>query len=281
MISDPVFTKKKEMFQYSSRNVRLDVKVLLTSGFLPCYEPFMGDRHSFLFVFPIEKRFSMRNLWRNTLLGFCGVLVAGLSIAVPAAAQETVYAKNGFFIGGVYASLSLGGGLNGRDVLADSDETIIIPSLRRGSGFGIIFGRSMEGMRFEIVYQQTKHDAFWQGFIETSTNHIVDLNMKYCFMRKSIVQPFLLLGIGGEWFSVPDGSASDTLVGDSSYRGVTFNPGGGLAFYVHPRVAISASAGYRIMLVGKARGVTRKFKDVKDSVIGSGPNLTAGLTVTF
>lgn len=225
----------------------------------------------------------MKNGWRNVCWVLGTVLLAWSVLVAPAAAQKGPRAKNGFYIGGYYASLSLGGGLNGEDVLYDAEELIVIPKLRPGSGFGIIFGRRTGNAAVEIIYQQTKNDAEWLGAIGESMNHVIDLNMKYFMFGKSIVQPFLLLGLGGEWFSVPGGSATlDGLTsGDSSYRGFTFTPGGGLAFYPIPRLALSVGAGYRFMLVGKVRGVMGTFKSLEDSVIGSGPNLTAGITLTF
>ena len=223
----------------------------------------------------------MKHVWRNVSLVLCSTLLAWFVLAVPAAGQGMERARNGFYIGGFYASLGLGGGFNGTDVLTDAEETIIIPKLQTASGFGIVFGRRTGDLGIDITFQQTKHDAFWQGFVERSTNNVIELNVKYFMMRRSMVQPFLLLGLGGDWFTVPNGSASDTDVGDASYRGFTFTPGCGLAFYVVPRVSLSVSAGYRFMLLGMAKGVAGTFKNIEDTTIGSGLNFTAGMTVTF
>jgi hypothetical protein len=203
----------------------------------------------------------------------------------PAAAQSTTYAKEGVYVGALLwpATTIEGNDFDGDHILFDANQVILIPRLNSAEGLGFVFGGRFRSGGVEIGYLRATHRASFGSARGTSRSHVVNVDGRYYFASGTRIQPNLSGGLAIPWLITEEGSASPTDVGDATILGVGVNVGGGLAVYVHPRVAISGGYNYRLMVFPRAKGVSGSFQDIDDEVEprAKGANLTLSVTFTL
>lgn len=222
-------------------------------------------------------------IWGLVLILLFGMGSAGMGSAV--SAEEKYYAKQGTYIGLTLPYNAINGNFDGESFLSRQSEIILVPKVESSFGWGILLGGRRQKWAGELSYLRSTHDVTWLGAKGEATYNIVSLDFKRYFLVDGPVQPYFLLGwIPYASFVVKDGSASSSGdVGDATFTALLtgLNLGGGLAFYLHPRVSLNGGIIYRLILFGDAEGVEGVTAPIEDPLSGSGLNLNVGIAFTF
>ncbi len=174
--------------------------------------------------------------------------------------------------------------------LTDSTPDLIaLPEMDPGVGFAIGLGyRFSKDLAFEISYEFMEHntDATWftGAPVGDATIQSFSANAKYYFLSDGPIQPLVLVGVYVPWLDIDNGSLreSDFAVGDASLWGIGANIGGGLNFYLTPKVALTAEMGWRFVFYTRAEGISDvEGRPEPDNIDGSGFFARAGVAITF
>ena len=139
---------------------------------------------------------------RNSLIGFYSFGVSLFSfilfsMPLGVLGQEEPFAKNGFYIGGIFPFNHIGGDFDGEMVLVGNNEAIVVPEFDSGVGFGFAIGGRFNQAALELNYLRSRHDVSFQGFeFGEADYNLVNFNGKIFFNVHQPAQPFLLAGIG-------------------------------------------------------------------------------------
>lgn len=212
------------------------------------------------------------------------VLIVAGGIFSPVHTEDLFSAKNGLYVGGTWAYSTLKGDFDGEDALTATNEAVLIPKVEDGTGWGAFIGGRGPEAAVELSYQQTKHDVTFGICEGEATYHIVSLDFKKYFLPHSKAQPYFLIGFNYPWLVVKDAAAGSEggsiEVGDAKFYGIGLDVGGGISYYVHPRVALNLGVMYRWIEFISAEG-TDECRDMDKSLNGSGINMTGGASFTF
>jgi hypothetical protein len=209
------------------------------------------------------------------------VLLSTLSISTGVLAQDTPYAKDGLYAGFNISYNTISGDFDGNSFLASATEIIIIPKVEGGVGFGALLGLRFGKGALELSYQRSEHDATWLGAKGTVAYNIVDIDFKLYPSINSQLQPYLLVGMGIPWLVVHDGAATAFEVSDATLLGIGLNIGGGLAYYIQPKICVNGGIIYRWINYSSATGVSSASNDIEGGLDGSGLTLKIGIAFTF
>ncbi len=231
---------------------------------------------------------------KNTLLGrgmrsilskkvgfWTVVLLSTLSISTGVLAQDTSYVKEGVYVGFNLTFNTISGDFDGNSLLASATEIILIPKVESSVGFGALVGMRFKKGALELSYQKSEHDATWLGTKGTVAYNAIDIDFKIYPSVESQMQPYLLLGMGIPWLVVHDGAATFAAVGDATLRGLGFNIGGGISYYLQPTICVNGGVIYRWISYSTATGVSGVSNTIQDGLGGSGLTLKAGVTFSF
>lgn len=223
----------------------------------------------------------------SKVVGFLSVLLIFMfGVTFRVSAEEKFYAKEGFYMGITLPYNTIGGDFEGNSMLIGPDEIILVPKVEGDFGWGIALGGRGKKWAGELSYLRSTHNVTWLGAQGEAVYNLVTLDFKRYFLVDKSVQPYILLGwIPSAWLTVKDGSA-DVFgrVGDATFIEIFsagLDLGGGLAFYLHPRVAINTGILYRLVYFATAEGVIGEPGDIEDSLNASGLSYNVGLTFTF
>lgn len=224
---------------------------------------------------------------RFNLLKIMGIWVVismsmlGMAFTV-SAEEKKYYAKKGFYVGVTVPYNTIGGDFDGETALIAPGEVILVPKVESNYGWGILIGGRGPSSAIELSYLRSTHDVTWLGAKGEADYNMVNLDFKGFFLADKPTQPYLLLGLCFPWLVVKDASA-DVYgdVGDATFKGIGLNLGGGLAYYLHPKVSISGGVIYRWISYGSAEGVSGTDRDMEDRLGGSGLNFNVMTTFTF
>ena len=209
------------------------------------------------------------------------ILFFTFGIASSVTAQENYYAKDGLYIGFNIPFNNIGGDFNGDTFLTDGFQVILIPEVESSSGLGISVGGRFSELAFELNYLSSTHDATFLGAKGEADYNMVNLDFKYYYSADKRFQPNLLFGLCVPWLVVKDGSSDGVDVGDATFQGFGLNIGGGIAYYINPRVSISGGVIYRWISYHSAEGVSGGSQQLDDNLDGSGIDFNVGITYTF
>lgn len=222
----------------------------------------------------------------NICLLWCLVLVC------PARAGESEYVKDGYYLGAMLTHNNMSGdfeGLSayyGKGDLDDeivNEDVIFVPEVDNGVGFGIVLGRRLDKLSFEVGYQRTAHDTLFDD--SDAAYNVVDLNVKIDVFAKDRLRPYVLLGGGLSWLTIenntfePDNSTPDPEDGtwdDTKFSGFCLNAGVGVAYYFDPQWALMAGLIHRWNWFNYGDGASLD-PDLKERAL----SLTIGLAYTF
>jgi hypothetical protein len=206
-----------------------------------------------------------------------------LTLPLAAAAQST--AKPGLYVGvrGAPDTMIQGDAFDGVTFFtsAESREVTVLPELSSATGLAVAVGWRGGRGAIEAGYARGVHRGTFDREAHRSVLSSIDLTGKAFLFKDSVVQPFVLGGFGFPWLSVEDGSATTTQLGDAVFRGGSVTAGGGVAVYVHPRVALTIGYDYRFLWLLRAKGVVSPYEELDPSVRGRMRNVTAGASFTF
>jgi hypothetical protein len=199
------------------------------------------------------------------------------------------YPKRGFYAGGGLwqSKPHQGGGFDGLHGFVDRNTgtVIAVPTLSDTQSLDVVFGWRFDRDAADMRYARQHHSGEWYVLSPyllsfDATYHEFDIDGRRYFAPASRVQPFVSGGVVFQWLQVKEGSISATLteVGDATLTGVSFQGGGGVTFYVHPRVGIGGGLTYRFEMFTRGRGVGGSWEDTETLY---GRRLRFGGTATF
>jgi hypothetical protein len=206
---------------------------------------------------------------------------------------EEYPAKEGFFLGVIIPYSGISGDFTGEQALVvpDKGELFAVPDVKGSFGIGILLGgRFHRPAEFavELSYIWSKHDISFLGAKGKANYKIVNLDYKFYVSSEKQIQPYLLLGWCIPWLVVEDGAVQVYSSGTSSVGDATFitafggfNLGGGLEYYIYPRVSLSAGVLYRFIEYNRVAGVSGEDRLMKDNLKGSGVNFALAMKATF
>lgn len=231
----------------------------------------------------------MRFGW-SSIIGFFAV-VTGLTFvtsfgvsAQDRLGEEQPYARQGTYVAIFAPYNSIGGDFDGQTVLTAPTEMLLVPEVEDDYGWGISVGGRGRKWAGELSYLRSKHDFTWLGAKGEAVYNQVSFDFRRYFSVDKQLQPYFLIGwIPYAWLVEKDGSASATEVGDATFIAAAtgLNVGGGLAFYLNPKISLHGGIIYRWISFGRAEGVEGVSREIEDSLNGSGVNYEIGITFTF
>jgi hypothetical protein len=197
--------------------------------------------------------------------------------------EFAAYPKTGVYVGAGLWQIQphRGGDFDGLHSLTDNRGLlIVVPSLADTRSLDLIVGGRFDSSAVEMRYAHQRHDGEWLGLPGEATYHEIDIDGRQYFGASARVQPFVSGGTVFQWLNVKEGSVSVTLgqVGDATLTGVSFQGGGGVTGYPHPRLGITGGLTYRFEIFTRARGVGGTWEDAETLY---GRRLRVGGTVTF
>lgn len=233
----------------------------------------------------------MRLAERVRIIGFGFVVyLFFLGSTTLALAGNNNDASSGPYLGLTFLFNSFSGDFDGKKYFDFNEETILVPKMKSGLGFGITLGSKYKLQRnkciaAELAYYHSTHDnARLSGGARSVFFNMFTLNLKYYFLANKIIQPFFNGEFGLSKLSVEGGTLFGppevAIFGDASYRGLSVGIGGGIAHYPNPKVSINLGIIFRFLMVGSVKGEFVEAPDI-ETLISINPNITIGITYSF
>ncbi|MBN2207638.1 MAG: hypothetical protein JW742_09560 [Candidatus Aminicenantes bacterium] len=207
-----------------------------------------------------------------------GALVSACVLAGGAADRK---ARTGFFLSALGVQAGLGGDMDGKAVLDVGEETFLVPELKSAWGYGLSLGHRRDAFSQEISYYEIEHEAVWKDAVLKATSHWVEYIPRFYLSTRSALQPFASLGLSYMWLDAEDCASQGAQADDATFYGIGLNLSGGISIYVHPRLAVQGSGGYRVLMIGRVRSARGKAATIQETVWGDGPTFAGGLRLTF
>ncbi|MHC4415278.1 MAG: outer membrane beta-barrel protein, partial [Planctomycetota bacterium] len=162
-------------------------------------------------------------------------------------------------------------------------DFIVIPEFDDGVGFGVGLGYRMGDFALELNYQRTTHDADSVGPpLGDGVLNLLNIDLKYFFNPEERLQPNLLVGLAIPWLDVEDASIIPFgEVDDATYTGIGVSLGGGLSYYIDPKIALTVQGGYRFLFFTDVEGNSGQHADIEDELEAGGLFVSAGVSITF
>lgn len=216
--------------------------------------------------------------------------------------EAAPYAKDGFYLGYYFPFVAIMGDLDGQSSATGNEESgytgnnavqALLPKADNTIGFGVTTGVRVRGSAFEFNYTASGHSARWQGANMKLWQDIIGLDYKGYYMTDGRLQPHIIIGGCMASLYVKKGiyywdkySSSPTIYfDDSQFMGFGINAGGGLAYYLNPRVAVNMSVVYRFIWYTDVDATTESSDSIgiffDKARSGNGANLNLGVAYTF
>ncbi len=208
-------------------------------------------------------------------------LAVCLDVLAPPRLEADGKSKQGFFLSALGVQTSLGGDLDGKTSISDGQETFLVPKINRAAGYGLSLGHRAETFSQEISYYQVEHTLVWKDLGSKATSHWLEYVPKFYLTTRSALQPFTSLAVSYMWLTAENCSSLGGKTGNATYYGLGLNLSGGLSLYLHPQLALQGSGGYRILMVGRVKGVSGKAQTIEKTIWADGPSFSGCLTFTF
>lgn len=221
------------------------------------------------------------------LLRACALAAILVAVPVPVLAQFSS-GTPGFAKEGGYAGLSLMPGFtfdgvtfDGESIYKqiDGDEIEILPKLSTQNLVRFLLGYRGKSYGVELSYDRTSHDGVFVGLEGNATFQAFNIDGRYFFLPARRVQPYVSVGGSFPWFTVKEGSflEGSESIGDANFKGYGVNAEGGVVFYPHRQLGVSAGYQYRVLSFDQVTGVSDKllelrprFRETSGTVVVSG-----------
>lgn len=168
------------------------------------------------------------------------------------------------YVGGGATSAQVLGDFRGQSLFVSfsNDEFDFVPSLERDFGFWVMAGHREGDWAAEISFWYSKHKAAMGPFSGVSfesegTYQSVNVDLKRYLLVQNPIQPFLDFGVSFPWIVVKEASfdSGGVIIGNSVFKGLGFNLGGGVEFYVHPKFSVITGVVQRWQGFDKIKGI--------------------------
>lgn len=201
---------------------------------------------------------------------------------------QQVYHKDGLYLGVQGNYLIMGGDAfddqTAQMALYVTTETMWVPKIDNGFGFGAVFGFRDGGFGMELGFMKGSFDGtIYDGTYDSSVM-MFDLNLKLWLSETSAIQPYLLIGGELSYFTATDAAELNYYpytVGDTDMNGLSVALGGGISYYILPEIALNVGVNYHIIIYMNVSGPLETSYEMEDYVNASMLNINAGLTVTL
>jgi hypothetical protein len=192
-------------------------------------------------------------------------------------------AEEGLYIGAFFAAVNVGGDFDGKSEFFEPSESIVIPDLDDGLGFGVAFGVRQKTMAFELSYQRSWHDWTSASMVLPEGDAAVNsfnMDARIFLLSEGRFQPHILAGLCIPWIDVEDGGiAGGSHREDVTYLGFGGNVGLGLNAYLWPNLALNITGGYRA--AGYFFSFADKNEALDEPLFGGGWFAMVGTMLTF
>lgn len=224
------------------------------------------------------------------IMGFWSMVFLFTLGSIPTVlAENNDDALNGTYIGLTFLYNSIGGHFNGEDYFDSGQELLFIPKVKSNYGFGVSVGKRVPfnknlGMVSELGYYRSTHDY---TLLEVEGGeaifNMLTLKPRLYFSANKAIQPFINGELAWAWLIAKDCSITTIepiRTGNASFSGLVLGVGGGIAYYIHPKVSIDAGIIFRFFMCANAKGVLRETHDI-ETLLGISPNIILGIRYTF
>ncbi|MDH3710835.1 MAG: hypothetical protein OER04_13155 [Cyclobacteriaceae bacterium] len=203
------------------------------------------------------------------------------------AMQAQFQMDEGFYIslGGSYQTL--GGDFDGEAVLVAPQDIFLVPEVEAALGIGAKVGFRAENVALELSLMRGNHDVSWVGAQGEAILSLWSLSVQYYLFYDKPFQPFLQLG----WspvtaLRVRDAAALVTTMEVSDAIFISkignFNAGGGLAYYLSPKVFVHVTALYYRLSYGSIESEAERVAiELEEDLVANEFNLQFGIAYTF
>lgn len=225
------------------------------------------------------------------IMGFWSMVFLFTLGSIPTVlAENNDDALNGTYIGLTFLYNSIGGNFNGDDYFDSGQELLFIPKVKSHYGFGVLVGirvpynNKNRAFASELGYYRSTHDyTLFEVEAGGAIFNMLTLNARLYFSANKAIQPFINGEIAYSWLIAKDCSITTIepiRTGNASYPGLLLGVGGGIAYYIHPKVSIDAGIIFRFFMCSNAKGVLGETHDI-ESLLGISPNIILGIRYTF
>ncbi len=224
---------------------------------------------------------------------FKTALLAVLICVVPVAAwsqEQQGFAKVGSYAGGSFApTFTLDGkSFDGFTAYQEvgGDEVSLLPKLDQQKMFRGILGYRYDKAALEFSYERTHHGGM---FLDVATGEATfqqfNVDMRFFFLTRGRVQPYLLTGAGLPWLTIKDSSFLlddlDAGLGNGRWKGYALNTEVGVTVYPHPQVGVVLGYEYRPIWFVRGSGITETTHDLRPRFRESSRGVVFTTLITF
>ena len=155
-------------------------------------------------------------------------------VYLQSSAQNSGYLNYRPFLGISANYVLIAGSFDGKSYFAADEETILVPKLEPGFGFGINGGYRFRNFSIDFLYKHSSHNC---SFIDSTAgkagfNVIKYLGIKSYLGQSEVFQPFLDFDLSGAWMRVSNASyleSSPREIKKATYGALILGFGGGIA----------------------------------------------------
>lgn len=193
--------------------------------------------------------------------------------------RSEFFGKRGLALGARALGTQLGGDFDGETTL-DGPDTIFLSDVDDALGYEVSIGYRKEGSGFELAYARTEHEGDFAGFPGDVDYRAFTFRALHYWRANSEWQPFAALGLVFPLADIEDGSSDGPETGDAQLRGgFGLEVGGGLAWWLAPRLVLDLRTSFVYQEFSRAEGVADDEDEIDDPV--SAPSLGLGLGLTW
>lgn len=188
-------------------------------------------------------------------------------------------AKEGWYIGLDYVHTAIDGDFDGRKYYTSGIDTILVPDIDPGNGFGLRVGYVLPtNFSIEVGLTHTKHDATWLFFPLDVEHNELSVDIKYSFGGdESKLRPYLRGGLSAHNLNVERGT---NLTSTAELSGAGLNLGGGVDYYITPKLSFDTALTMKFVKYDEAEGGSSEG-ELDPAVDGNGFEVKAGLAYHF
>lgn len=212
----------------------------------------------------------MRRTFVPRLLGLAAFGAAGLFFVftAPASAQNPPHPSagsvEGLYLEPILSTNVVRGDFDGQSFLTDGVELFIMPRFSDSLGLGFSVGWKSESGTIGFYYFHASHDVAYIGAPGTAEFSACGLMLTRQFLRRSPVQPYILMTINFPRVVVMEGAMTADTVAEANFTGIGADLGAGLMFPISPRFYIRGGIVFRGLMLGWVKGPTAVTKSVGD-----------------
>lgn len=217
-------------------------------------------------------------------------LALGSSCAAPASRQDApagsdpdadypsaFFARKGLSLGARASGTHLGGDFDG-DTTLDGPDTIFLSDAEDALGYELVLGFPGAGTSWEFSYARTEYEGEFAGIPGDIEYRSFTVRGLHYWRANSDLQPLASLGFLFPLVDIEDGSSDGVNTGDAELRsGFGVEAGGGLAWWLTPRLVLDLRASMIYQEFERAEGVAGDDEGIDDGVAAPSYGVSLGL----